>query len=61
MLVLTRKVGERIIIGDNIVVTLMGVESRNGARIGIDAPDDVAVDREEIRERKDREKENGGT
>ena len=47
MLVLMRKPGEAIHIGRRIVVTLISLE-RNRARIGIDAPRDVIVDREEI-------------
>ena len=50
MLVLTRKVGEEICIGDNVVVTL--VRSENGkARIGIAAPKDLPVNRREIADR----------
>jgi len=47
MLILTRKVGEKLIIGDDIVVTILGV---NGGqiRIGVDAPKDIEVHREEI-------------
>jgi carbon storage regulator len=47
MLVLSRKLGERIVIGDNIVLTVVKID-RNQIRIGIDAPHDVAVFREEI-------------
>lgn len=47
MLVLTRRKGERIVIDGRIVVTLVGV-SAGSARIGIDAPKGVAVNREEI-------------
>ncbi len=46
-----RKAGESIHIGSNIVVTLVALE-RNRARIGISAPRDVTVDREEIAEKK---------
>ncbi|GAB3604613.1 hypothetical protein GCM10027413_00220 [Conyzicola nivalis] len=47
MLVLTRKPGERILIGDNIVVTIL--DSRgDGVRIGIDAPRGIAIQREEV-------------
>lgn len=61
MLILTRNIGEKIMIGDDIVIKLMGVEGRRGARIGIDAPEDVSIDREEVRERKiqDGEYDNG--
>jgi carbon storage regulator len=56
MLILTRRAGETLRIGDNVEVTVMAV---NGAqvRIGIKAPRDVVVDREEIAERKRREKD----
>lgn len=47
MLVLTRKVGERILIGDDIVITVL--DSRgDGVRIGIDAPRGVKIQREEV-------------
>lgn len=51
MLILMRRAGESIYIGPNIVITLVSLE-RNRARIGIQAPRDVAVDREEIAKRK---------
>ena len=54
MLVLSRKVGERICIGNGIVITLVAT-SGDRARIGIDAPVEIAVDREEIRRRKNSE------
>jgi len=47
MLVLSRKLGEKIIIGNNIVVTVVKID-RNQIRIGIEAPQDVPVFREEI-------------
>lgn len=47
MLILTRKQGERLNIGEDVVVTVLGVKG-NQVRIGIDAPKDVAVHREEI-------------
>lgn len=47
MLVLSRNVGETLCIGDDITVTVLGVQG-NQARIGIDAPKDVQVHREEI-------------
>ena len=50
MLILTRKVGETLMIGDNIKITVLAVKG-NQLRIGIDAPRDVAVNREEIYER----------
>lgn len=53
MLILSRRVGETIMIGPDIAVTVMQI-IRQQVRIGIEAPNDVAIDREEIRERKDR-------
>lgn len=47
MLVLSRKLGEKIVIGDNIVVTVVKID-RNQIRIGIEAPQEVSVYREEI-------------
>jgi carbon storage regulator len=47
VLVLTRKVGERILIGDNIAVTVVKLTS-GGVRIGVEAPPELAVVREEL-------------
>jgi carbon storage regulator len=47
MLVLSRKLGEKIVIGDNIVVTVVKID-RNQIRLGIEAPHEVPVYREEI-------------
>jgi len=47
MLVLSRKLGEKILIGDSIVLTIVKVD-RNQIRLGIEAPSDVAIYREEI-------------
>lgn len=55
MLILTRRVGETIRIGDNVAVRILGVKG-NQIRVGIDAPKDVAVHREEIYERIQAEK-----
>jgi len=56
MLILTRRAGEALRIGDDIEVTVMAVNGTQ-VRIGIKAPRDVAVDREEIAERKRRDRE----
>lgn len=57
MLILTRRVGETLMIGDEVSVTVLGVKG-NQVRIGINAPKDVSVHREEIYQRIKREHEN---
>ena len=54
MLILTRRVGETLMIGDSVTVTILGVKG-NQVRVGITAPKDVAVHREEIYQRIGRE------
>ncbi len=54
MLILTRRIGEVLRIGDDVSITILGVKG-NQVRIGIDAPKDVAVHREEIYQRIKRE------
>lgn len=56
MLILTRRVGETLVIGDDVNVTVLGVRG-NQVRIGVSAPKDVTVHREEIYERIQKEKD----
>ena len=56
MLILTRRVGETLMIGDDVTVTVLGVKG-NQVRLGIDAPKDVSVHREEIYQRIQQENE----
>ncbi|MEM7282338.1 MAG: carbon storage regulator CsrA [Pseudomonadota bacterium] len=55
MLILTRRVGESVMIGDEVTITVLGVKG-NQVRIGVNAPKTVAVHREEIYERIQRER-----
>ncbi|MGB5438921.1 MAG: carbon storage regulator CsrA [Gammaproteobacteria bacterium] len=59
MLILTRRVGETLMVGDEVTVTVLGVKG-NQVRIGVNAPRDVAVHREEIYERIKHEKDAPG-
>ncbi len=58
MLILTRRVGETLIVGDEVMVTVLGIKG-NQVRIGVDAPKHVTVHREEIYNRIQKEKVQG--
>jgi len=58
MLILTRRVGETVVIGNDVDVTVLGVKG-NQVRLGVKAPKEVAVHREEIYQRICREQQNG--
>ncbi|MFK8076388.1 MAG: carbon storage regulator CsrA [Granulosicoccus sp.] len=59
MLILTRRVGETLMIGDEVSVTVLGVKG-NQVRIGVNAPKEVAVHREEIYDRIRKEQDSDG-
>ena len=58
MLILTRRIGETLMVGDDVTITVLGVKG-NQVRIGVNAPKDVAVHREEIYQRIQKEKTDG--
>lgn len=59
MLVLSRKINEKIYIGENIVITLLEIQGPYKARLGIEAPANVSIEREEVRaQRLKQEQEN---
>lgn len=58
MLILTRRIGETLFIGDDVLVTVLGIKG-NQVRIGVHAPKEIPVHREEVYERIKKEKEAG--
>ncbi|BBN60193.1 carbon storage regulator CsrA [Hydrogenovibrio marinus] len=60
MLVLTRRVGETLIIGDNVKLTIVGVKSGQ-VRVGIDAPKEIQIQREELLLKQDKNSEDASS
>lgn len=59
MLILTRRIGETLVIGDDITVTILALRG-NQVRVGVDAPTNVQVDREEVAVRRNNSPVEGG-
>jgi len=55
MLILTRRIGETLMVGDDVAITVLGIKG-NQIRLGVDAPKDVSVHREEIYQRIQKER-----